>query len=199
MTDLNDARPVLIVFANLAEWPSRAGWYAEIDATRARLKGADLGLTMIESLSEEVRAFALTLPRGRFLSDGKLHLDLVNREVIDRLLALRAADQPKGENGKPQPDAVTSSSPGKADVTASQDAKSTPVSAAGTAKTEDGQEGIGRRRSRRRQGRPGHRAPLLSRARRYPHPANRRDRRKPPPSLPISSTNSGPRSPSAAW
>ena len=101
MTALNDA-PVLIVFADLAEKQCGAGWYAEIDAARARLKGADLGLTMIENLSEQLRAFALTLPRGRFLADGKLHLDLVSREVIDRLLALRAADQPKGENGKPQ-------------------------------------------------------------------------------------------------
>ena len=140
MTALHDA-PVLIVFADLAEKQCRAGWYAEIDAARARLKGADLGLTLIENFSEQLRAFALTLPRGRFLSDGKLHLDLVNREVIDRLLALRAADQPKGENGKPQPDAVTSSSPGEPNVTTSQDAKSTPVSAAGTAKTEDGKEG----------------------------------------------------------
>jgi hypothetical protein len=140
MTALHDA-PVLIVFADLAEKHCSAGWYAEIDVARARLKGADFGLTMIQNLSEQLRAFALTLPRGRFLSDGKLHLDLVNREVIDRLLAVRAADQPKGENGKPQPDAVTSSSPGKADVTASQDAKSTPVSAAGTAKTEDGKDG----------------------------------------------------------
>ena len=140
MTDLNDARPVLIVFANLAEWPSRAGWYAEIDATRARLKGADLGLTMIENLSEEVRAFALTLPRGRFLADGKLHLDLVDREVIDRLLALRAADQAKGENSKSQPGVVTSISSGEPAVSTSQHAKSTSVTA-GTAKPEDGKDG----------------------------------------------------------
>ena len=167
---------------------------AEIDAARARLKGADIGLTLIENFSEQLRAFALTLPRGRFLSDGKLHLDLVNREVIDRLLALRAADQPKGENGKPQPDAVTSSSPGKADVTASQDAKSTPVSAAGTAKTEDGKDGNRAPAVQATTGQAGApRPPLISRARRYPHPANRRGQRKPPPSLPISSTNSGPR------
>ena len=140
MTALNDARPVLIVFADLAEKPCGAGWYAEIDAARARLKGADLGLTMIENFSEQLRAFALTLPRGRFLADGKLHLDLVNREVIDRLLALRAADQPKGENGKPQPGAVTSSSPGKTGVATSQDAMSTSVMVAGTAKT-DGKDG----------------------------------------------------------
>jgi hypothetical protein len=133
MTTLNDARPVLIVFADLAEKQCGAGWYAEIDVERVRLKGADLGLTMIENFSERLRAFALTLPRGRFLADGKLHLDLVNREVIDRLLALRAADQPKGEGSKPQPGTVTSSSPRKTDVTASQDAKSTPVSATGTA------------------------------------------------------------------
>ena len=99
MTALHDA-PVLIVFADLAEKHCSAGWYAEIDAARARLKGADLGLTLIENLSEKLRAFALTLPRGRILSDDKLHLDLVDREVIDRLLALRAADQPKGENGE---------------------------------------------------------------------------------------------------
>ena len=141
MIDLNDARPVLIVFANLAEWPSRAGWYAEIDATRARLKGADLGLTMIENLSEEVRTFALTLPRGRFLADGKLHLDLVDREVIDRLLALRAADQAKGENSKPPPGTGTSSSPGEPAVSTSPDAKSTPLTAAGPTKTEDGKHG----------------------------------------------------------
>ena len=94
------------MFADLAEKPCGAGWYAEIDAARARLKGADLGLTMIENFSEQLRAFALTLPRGRFLADGRLHLDLVSREVIDRLLALRAADQQKGENGKPQPGTV---------------------------------------------------------------------------------------------
>ena len=198
MTALHDA-PVLIVFADLAEKHCSAGWYAEIDAARARLKGTDLGLTLIENFSEQLRAFALTLPRGRFLSDGKLHLDLVNREVIDCLLALRAADQPKGESGKPQRGQVTSSSPGEPSVSTSRDTKSTPASAAGMAKTEGGQRGIGRWRPQRRQGRPVHRAPLLSRARRYHPPANRRDRRKPLPNLPISSTNSGPRSPSAAW
>jgi hypothetical protein len=140
MAALNDARPVLIVFADL-EKQCVAGWYAENDAARARLKGTDLGLTMIENLSEQLRAFALTLPRGRFLADGKLHLDLVNREVIDRLLALRAADQPKGEGGKSQPGTATSSSPDKTGVATSQDAKSTSVSAAGKANTEDGKDG----------------------------------------------------------
>jgi hypothetical protein len=86
MAALNNAHPVLIVFADLAERPCRAGWYSEFDAARARLKGTDhLGLTVIENLSEQLRPFALTLPRGRFLADGKLHLDLVSREVIDRL------------------------------------------------------------------------------------------------------------------
>ena len=136
MTALNDARPALIVFVDLAQKQCGAGWYAEIDAARARRKGADLGLTMIENLSEQLRAFALTLPRGGFLADGKLDLHLVNREVIDRLLTLRTADHPKGEYGNPQP--VTPSSPSKAAVSTSQDAKSTPVTAAGTAKTEEG-------------------------------------------------------------
>ena len=140
MTALHDA-PVLIVFADLAEKHCSAGWYAEIDAARARRKGIDLGLTLIENFSEQVRAFALTLPRGRFLADSKLHLDLVSREVIDRLLALRAADQPKGESGKPQRGQVTSSSPGEPSVSTSRDTKSTPASAAGMAKTEGGQEG----------------------------------------------------------
>ena len=139
MTALHDA-PVLIVFADLAEKHCSAGWYAEIDAARARRKGIDLGLTLIENLSEQVRAFALTLPRGRFLADSKLHLDLVSREVIDRLLALRAADQPKGEKGNLEPGAVRTSSPGKTDVLASQVPKSTPVSGPGPAKTHDGKE-----------------------------------------------------------
>ena len=140
MTALHDA-PVLIVFADLAEKHCSAGWYAEIDAARARLKGADLGLTLIENLSEKLRAFALTLPQGRILSDDKLHLDLVDREVIDCLLALRAADQPKGESSKPQRGQVTSSSSGEPSVSTSRDTKSTPASAAGMAKTESGQEG----------------------------------------------------------
>ena len=45
MIALNEARPVLIVFVDLAQKQCEAGWYAEIDAARARLKGADLGLT----------------------------------------------------------------------------------------------------------------------------------------------------------
>ena len=101
MTALNDARPALIVFVDLAQKQCGAGWYAEIDAARARRKGADLGLTMIENLSEQLRAFALTLPRGRFLADGKLHLDLVNREVIDRLLTLRSCRSPEGRERQP--------------------------------------------------------------------------------------------------
>ena len=141
MTTLNDARPVLIVFDDQAAIQCRVGWYAERDVARARAKAADLGLTSIEILSEQLRAFALTLPRGRFLADGKLDLEHVNREVIDRLLALRAADQPKGENGNPEPDKVTTSSPGRTDIPASQVAKSTPVRAAGPAKTEEGREG----------------------------------------------------------
>jgi hypothetical protein len=141
MTTLNDARPVLIVFDDQAAIQCRVGWYVERDVARARVKAADLGLTSIERLSEQLRAFALTLPQGRFLANGKLDLDHVNREDIDRLLALRAADQPKGDNGNPEPDKVTTSSPGKTDVPASQVAKSTPVWAAGPAKTEEGREG----------------------------------------------------------
>jgi hypothetical protein len=141
MTALNDARPVLIVFADQAAKQCRVGWYEEHDIARARIEGAAPGLTTIEILSQQLRAFALTLPRGRFLPDGKLDLDHVNREVIDRLLALRAADQPKGENGNPEPDKVTTSSPGRTDIPASQVAKSTPVWAAGPAKTEEGREG----------------------------------------------------------
>jgi hypothetical protein len=133
MTALNDAHPALIVFADLADKPCGAGWYAEIDAPRARLKGADLGLTLIENFSEGLRAFALTLPRGRFLADDKLHLDLVNREVIDRLFALRAVDQPKRENGEPRTGTAILNSSGKAGVSTSQ-AKSLPVTAAGGAK-----------------------------------------------------------------
>jgi hypothetical protein len=142
MTTLNDARPVLIVFADQAAKQYRVGWYAQHDVARARVEAAALGLTTIEILSEQLRAFALTLPRGGFLADGKLHLDLVSREVIDRLLALRAADQPKGESGKPQRGQVTSSSPGEPSVSTSGDTESTPASAAGMAKTEGEQEGI---------------------------------------------------------
>ena len=141
MTALNDARPILIVFADQAAKQCRVGWYAEHDVARARVKAADLGLTTIEIPSEQLRAFALTLPRGRFLADGKPDLDHVNRELMDRLLALRAADQPKGEDGNPEPDKVTTSSPGKTDILASQVAKSTAVWAAGPTKTEEGREG----------------------------------------------------------
>ena len=138
MTTLSDARPVLIVFDDQAAIQCRVGWYVERDVARARAKAADLGLTSIEILSEQLRAFGLTLPRGRFLADGKPDLDHVNRELIDRLLALRAADQPKGEN---QLGADTSSSSGETGILTSQDAKSTPVWAAGPAKTEEGREG----------------------------------------------------------
>jgi hypothetical protein len=143
MTTLNDARPVLIVFDDQAAIQCRVGWYAERDVARARAKTADLGLTSIEILSEQLRAFALTLPQGGFLADGKLDLDHVNREVIDRLLALRAADQPKGENGNPEPDKVTRSSPGKTDIPASQVAKSTPVGAAGPARAPAARDATG--------------------------------------------------------
>ena len=97
MTALNDARPVLIVCDDQIAKQCRMGWYAQQDVARARVKAADLGLTSVEILSEQLGALALTLPRGRFLADGNLDLDHVNREVIDRLFALRAADQPKGE------------------------------------------------------------------------------------------------------
>jgi hypothetical protein len=141
MTALNDARPVLIVFADQAARQCKVGWYTEYDVARARVEAADLGLTMIEVLSEQLRAFALTLPRGRFLADGKPDLDHVNREVIDRLLALRAADQPKGENGNPEHDKVTTGSPAKTDTLPSQVTKSTPVWETGPAKTHDGKVG----------------------------------------------------------
>ena len=48
MTALNDARPILIVFADQAARQCRVGWYTEYDVARARVKAADLGLATIE-------------------------------------------------------------------------------------------------------------------------------------------------------
>ena len=74
------------------------------------------------------------------MADGKLDLDRVNREVVDRLLALRAADQPKGENGNPEPGAVTTNSPAKIGEPASQVAKSTRLGPAAPPKRHDGKD-----------------------------------------------------------
>ena len=132
-------------------------------ASRERISASRL----IENFSEQVRAFALTLPRGRFLADGKLHLDLVNREVIDRLLALRAADQPKGENGKPQPGTGYVELSRQNPVSPRRRMRrARPCPQRERPKQKTGRRGIGRRRPQRRQGRSVHRAPLLSRARR---------------------------------
>src|SRR5665213_3235928 len=96
----DDARPVLIVFADVASRRCGAGWYGTLDAPRARGRATQLGLAMITDLSEELRTFAATLPRGGFSPDGTLALDLVDREVIDRLLALRPGTQPDQRTGK---------------------------------------------------------------------------------------------------
>ena len=197
MTALNDARPVLIVFADLAERPSRAGWYPEIDAARARLKGADLGLTLIENLSEQLRAFALTLPRGRFLADGKLDLDRVNREVVDRLLALRAADQPKGETGNPEPGAVTTNSLPKL-VNRRRRMRRARLGPAAPPKRQEGKDENAAAGAQTTAGQVGAPRILAQPSKPTTSLANRPDRR-PLPNSPISSTNSGPRSRSAAW
>ena len=200
MTALNDARPVLIVFADQAAKQCRVGWYAEHDVARARVKAADLGLTTDRDSIRTVACLCADLAAGTLPGGWQAWISITST-VRSSIACLRFEPRisRRARTATQSPIRLQRALPAKLISWRRRLRRARPCGQRDRPKQKTGRRGIGRRRPKPRQGRLGHRAPLLSRVSRRPRLANRPDRRKPLPNLPISSTNSGPRSRSAAW
>jgi hypothetical protein len=85
-TGATDTPAIVVLFRNGKDTP-RGSWFAADDIEAVLTGAAEMGMHTIKTVTPEIIALALKLPKGRIFDSGKLFTPLIQTKVYENLMA----------------------------------------------------------------------------------------------------------------
>jgi hypothetical protein len=104
-------QPALILFGNDAKGQPHAAWFPPEEADAAERSSGAQGYAALRITTENERAFAAKLPRGRICKNTKAQVPLLSRQRAGLLKALVTPAETQEPSNGPQPPEMIAPSP----------------------------------------------------------------------------------------